>query len=301
MDDKIKLNEEWIKILNQKEKSPKRVAKFGEFKNTHLQQARSEINPDTLRNKKKPNRFVIDNEYVKNHYMAKFPPLCTLVLSALLVHCNTERQDAFPSILTIKEHTGCTNIRSVISALRILEAYGIVSIRRSKRGIKAVNVYFFRSARLWRPLSKDMKKIKLTDPLPQWQNPVHSTGRKENYRTSTTANLTNLKDNYNNKIQNIGDILRERFKMPEDPSKVAIPEPSSNTVGNAEKAEDMKVEVPDKTGEIQAYRTGTNANSIDTRKYGKLTGTDTPETYTPYVDNTTQKQREDDNFKSAYE
>ncbi len=233
--------------------------------------------------------------------MAKFPPLCTLVLSALLVHCNTERQDAFPSIMTIKEHAGCTNIRSVISALRILEAYGIVSIRRSKRGIKSVNVYFFRSARLWRPISKDMKKIKLTDPLPQWQNPVHSNGRKESYRTGPTANLTNLKDNYNNEIQNIGDILRKRYGMPEDQSKVAIPEPSSNTVDNAKKAEDTKVEVPDKTGEIQAYRTGTNANSIDTRKYGKLTGTDTPETCTPYVDNTTQKQREDDNLKSAYE
>lgn len=121
-----------------------------------------------------------------------------------------------------------------------------------------------------------MKKIKLTDPLPQWQNPVHSTGRKESYRTGATANLTNLRENYNNKIQNIGDILRERFKMPEDPSKVAIPEPSSNTVPNAEKAEDMRVEVSDKTGEIQAYRTGTNANSIDTRNNGKLTGTDTP-------------------------
>lgn len=274
MDDKIKLNEEWIKILNQKEKSPKRVAKFGEFKNTHLQQARSEVNPDTLRNKKKPNRFVIDNEYVKNHYMAKFPPLCTLVLSALLVHCNTERQDAFPSILTIKEHAGCTNIRSVISALRILEAYGIINIRRSKRGIKSVNVYFFRSPRLWRPLSKDMKKIKLTDPLPQWQNLVHSTGRKESYRTGATANLTNLRDNYNNKIQNIGDILRTRFKMPEDPSKVAIPTLSSNTVVDDKKPEDMGPNTPVRTGEKQEYRTGTNAITIDTRNNGKLTGTE---------------------------
>ncbi len=277
------------------------MAKFGEFKKTHLDQARSEVNPDTLRNKKKPNRFVIDNEYVKNHYMAKFPPLCTLVLSGLLVHCNTDRQDAFPSIETIKDHTGCTNLRSLISALKILEAYGIVNIRRSKRGIKAVNVYFFRSVRHWRPISKNMKKIKLTDPLPNWQNSVQSTGRKESYRTGSSASLTNLNRNYNNKIQNIGDILRERFKMPEDKSKVAIQEPSSNTVTNAEKAEDIGVDMSDKTDEIQTYRTGTNASTIDTRKYGKFTGNETPRHTLLNVDNTTQKQREDDNIKSAYE
>lgn len=277
------------------------MAKFGEFKKTHLDQARSEINPDTLRSKKKPNRFVIDNEYVKNYYMAKFPPLCTLVLSGLLVHCNTDRQDAFPSIETIKDHTGCTNLRSHISALKILEAYGIINIRRSKRGIKAVNVYFFRSVRHWRPISKNMKKIKLTDPLPNWQNSVQSTGRKEIYRTGTTASLTNLNRNYNNKIQNIGDILKERYGIPEDKSKVAIQEPSSNTVINAEKAEDIGVDMSDKTDEIQTYRTGTNASTIDTRKYGKFTGNEIPRHTPPTVDNTTQKQREDDNIKSVYE
>jgi len=274
MDDKINLNEDWQISLSQKYKSPKRVAKFGEFKSTHLQQARSEVDPDSLRNKKKPNRFVIDNEYVKNHYMAKFPPLCTLVLSGLLVHCNTDRQDAFPSIETIKEHTGCTNLRSLISALRILEAYGIINIRRSKRGIKAVNVYFFQSVRHWRPISKTMKKIKLTDPLPQWQNLVQSTGRKPIYRTGPTANLTNLRDNYNNKIQTIGDILKGRYGIPEDPLKVAIPTPSSNTVADVKKAEDIGPDTPVRTGEEQEYRTGTNASTNDTRNNGKLAGTE---------------------------
>ena len=274
MDDKINLNEEWQRILSQKNKSPKRVAKFQEFKKTHLDQTRSEVNPDTLRSKKKPNRFVVDNEYVKGHYLAKFPPVCSQVLFTLLVHCNLNRQDAFPSIVTIQELSGCTNTRSVISALRILEAYGILNIRRSKRGIKAVNVYFFQSVRHWRPLSKTMKKIKLTDPLPQWQNPVQSTGRKQTYRTGPTANLTNLRENYNNKIQNIGDILRERYKMPEDPSKVAIPTTSSNTVVDDKKAEDMEPDTPVRTGEKQEYRTGTNATTIDTRNNGKLTGTE---------------------------
>lgn len=301
MDEEIKLNEEWIKILNQKEKSPIRVAQFQEFKKTHLDQVRNEVDPSTLRSKKKPNRFVVDNEYVRGQYLAKFPPACTQVLLTLLVHCNLKRQDAFPSVRTIRDLSGCTNLRSIISALKILNAYGIIGIRRSKKGMKVVNVYTFQSVRYWRPLSKDIKKIKLTDPLPIWQNPAHSVGKKETYRVGATANLTNLRENYNNKIQNIGDILRERFKIPEDPSKVAIPEPSSNTVSNAEKAENMRVEVSDKTGEIQSYRVGTNANTIDTRKYGKLTGTYIPETYTPHVDNTTQKQREDDNIKSAYE
>lgn len=301
MDDNIKLNEEWIRILSQKQKSPKRVAKFQEFKNTHLEQTRNEIDPSTLRSKKKPNRFVVDNEYVKGHYLAKFPFTCTQVLLALLVHCNLNRQDAFPSLITIQDLSGCTNTRSIISALRILEAYGIIKIHRSPKGIKAVNVYFFQSVRYWRPLSKDAKKIKLNDPLPNWQKLLHGTGRKESYRTGTSASLTNLRENYNNKIQNIGDILRERFKMPESQPAVAIPEPSSNTVDNAKKAEDIGVEMSDKTGEIQSHRTGTSASTIDTRNNGKLTGTDTPETYTPHVDNTTQKQREDDNIKSAYE
>jgi hypothetical protein len=137
-----------------------------------------------------------------------------------------------------------------------------------------VNVYFFQSVRHWRPLSKSIKKIKLTDSLPQWQNPVQSTGRKQTYRTGPTANLTNLRENYNNKIQNIGDILRERYKMPEDPSKVAIPTPSSNTVVDGKKAEDMEPDTPARTGEKQGYRTGTNATTIDTRNNGKLTGTE---------------------------
>lgn len=119
-----------------------------------------------------------------------------------------------------------------------------------------------------------MKKIKLTDPLPQWQNPVKSTGRKPTYRTGPTANLTNLRDNYNNKIQNIGDILRERFKMPEDPSKVAIPTPSGNTVADVKKAEDIGINTPARAVEMQEYRTGTNATTIDTRNNGKLTGTE---------------------------
>jgi hypothetical protein len=301
MDDNIKLNEEWIRILSQKQKSPKRVAKFQEFKKTHLDHSRNEIDPSTLRSKKKPNRFVVDNEYVKGHYLAKFPPLCSQVLFTLLLHCNLNRQDAFPSLITIQELSGCTNTRSIISALRILEAYGIIKIRRSPKGIKAVNVYFFQSVRYWRPLSKGMKKIKLNDPLPNWQKPLHSTGRKESYRTSTSASLTNLRENYNNKIQNIGDILRERFKIPESQPAVAIPEPSSNTIDNAKKAEDIGVEMSDKTGEIQSHRTGTSASTIDIRNNGKLTGTDTLETYTHHVDNTTQKQREDDNIKSAYE
>jgi hypothetical protein len=119
-----------------------------------------------------------------------------------------------------------------------------------------------------------MKKIKLTDPLPQWQNPVHSTGRKPTYRTGPSANLTNLRENYNNKIQNIGDILKGRYGIPEDPSKVAIPTPSSNTVVDAQKTEDIGPDTPVRTGEEQEYRTGTNASTSDTRNNGKLAGTE---------------------------
>jgi len=119
-----------------------------------------------------------------------------------------------------------------------------------------------------------MKKIKLTDPLPQWQNPVQSTGRKPTYRTGPTANLTNLRENYNNKIQTIGDILKERYGMPEDSSKVAIPIPSSNTVSDVKKVEDIGPDTPVTTGKEQEYRIGINANTSDTRNNGKLTGTE---------------------------
>lgn len=62
--------------------------------------------------------------------------------------------------------------------------------------------------------------------------------------------------------------------MPEDPSKVAIPTPSSNTVVDDKKAEDMGPDTLVRTGEKQGYRTGTNATTIDTRNNGKLTGTE---------------------------
>lgn len=301
MDDNIKRIEEWQIIFSQKEKSPKKVAQFENFKKNHLDQARSNLDRDRLRSKKKPNRFVIDNEYVKNEYLAKFPPACTQVLLSLLVHCNLDRQDAFPSLETIKKQSGCTNLRSIVSALKILNAYGIIGIARSKKGMRLVNLYTFQSVRYWRSIPKEIKKIKLTDPLPNWQNPVNSTGKKETYRTGPTASLTNLRENYNNKIQNIGDILRERYKMPESPVGVAIQTPSSNTVGDAKKAENTGIDSSANTVEMQIDSTGISASTTDTRNNGKLTGTETPRHTPPYVDSTTQKQREDDNIKSAYE
>ena len=301
MDDNIKRIEEWQIIFSQKEKSPKKVAQFENFKKNHLDQARSNINPDRLRSKKKPNRFVIDNEYVKNGYLAKFPPACTQVLLSLLVHCNLDRQDAFPSLIKIQALSGCTNTRSIISALKILNAYGIIGIDRSKKGMRLVNLYTFQSVRYWRSIPKEIKKIKLTDPLPNWQNPANSNGKKETYRTGPTASLTNLRENYNNKIQNIGDILRERYRMPESPVGVAIQTPSGNTVDSTQKAENTGVNLSANTVEMQVDSTGISASTTDTRNNGKLTGTETTRHTPPLVDNTTQKQREDDNIKSAYE
>lgn len=252
------------------------MAQFENFKKNHLDQARSNLDRDRLRSKKKPNRFVIDNEYVKNEYLAKFPPACTQVLLSLLVHCNLDRQDAFPSLETIKRQSGCTNLRSIVSALKILNAYGIIGINRSKKGMRLVNLYTFQSVRYWRPIPKEIKKIKLTDPLPNWQNPANSTGKKETYGTGPTASLTNLRENYNNKIQNIGDILRERYKMPESQPTVAIPEPSGNTVDSTQKVENTGVSLSANTVEIQVDSTGISASTTDTRNNGKLTGTETP-------------------------
>ena len=300
MDD-VTLDPDWRRILNQSEKSHKRVAKFENYKNNHLEQARNNVNRDRLRSKKKPNRFVIDNEYVKNKYLAKFPPVCTQVLLALLVHCNLDRQDAFPSLETIKDQSGCTNLRSIVSALRILNAYGIIGIDRSKKGMKLVNLYTFQSVRYWRRIPEDIKKIKLTDPLPNWQNPIQSTGKNETRRTSSTASLTNLNENYNNKIQNIADILRKRFGMPEAQAVVAIPTPSSNTVADAKNAEDTRVDVPANAGEMQCGSNGNSASTIEPRKNGEKTAESGPGHGMSTVDNTTQEQRSSDNIKNAYE
>jgi len=64
--------------------------------------------------------------------------------------------------------------------------------------------------------------------------------------------------------------------MPEDPSKVAIQTPSSNTVADVKKVEDIGPDTPVTTGKEQEYRIGTNANTSDTRNNGKLTGTESP-------------------------
>jgi hypothetical protein len=65
---------------------------------------------------------------------------------ALLVHCNTESQAAFPSITTIQELVGSKNRSSIIKAIRILEGYGIIGVARADGMFNMVNLYTFHRA-----------------------------------------------------------------------------------------------------------------------------------------------------------
>lgn len=118
-------------------------------KKVYLNKLHAKIDQSRLRKKNKSSRFFIDNEYVQGGYLATLSKLCTSVYMALLVHCNTESQAAFPSITTIQELVGSKNRSSIIKAIRILEGYGIIGVTRADGAFNMVNLYTFQSSELW--------------------------------------------------------------------------------------------------------------------------------------------------------
>lgn len=260
-------------------------------KNANLQKQIREMDRSKIRTKRKPSRFFMENEYVHGGYAATLPDTCTTIYTVLSVHCNNETQVAFPSITKIQELSGCTNRNTTIKSLSILESYGIIGILKTK-GFNMVNVYAFQATRYWKPIPGWKEKMDKYKNKSQYQFAPHRSDKRHDYRGNRDDTLTNLNDNSSNNITSIGDILR-RMQSQQGPNSVAIQEGSLHSVDGRAKHEDLPVI----TGKLREYRSITSDTTIEpiinqNNDIGRTL---------PPVDNTTQKQREDDNIKSAYE
>ena len=188
-----------------------------------------EIPSERKRPKDKPTRFFKDNEYVDNYYLAKLPPLCTTVLDALLKHCNTETQVAFPSLETIMELVGEKNPRSTSRAIHILEEYGIIIALRGLPGFGRSNLYVFQSSNYWKPIDKNMKRLRIST----WK-PTHQKSKADDIKSDEQSsklnendNLTNLNNNSPKELNNLMRSLADQMSVNKR-QRLAIPNPSGN-------------------------------------------------------------------------
>jgi len=249
-------------------------------KKAYLNRLHDKIDRSKLRKKNKSSRFFVDNEYVQGGYLATLSKLCTSVYMALLVHCNTESQAAFPSITTIQELVGSKNRSSIIKAIRILEGYGIIGVTRADGMFNMVNLYTFHSSELWLPVPNWNRKIKISEAPPQLQKQHPRSYNKRPYRSDDNETLTNLRKNSPNSVTHIGDVLRERFRMPRSQESVAILDPSGDTVVR----QPSEVAFPEITGKLREPRSDDNVTAIEQNP--------------PFKNG---EKRSEDNIKSAYE
>ena len=129
------------------------------------------IDQTILRKKNKPTRFFVDNEYIDNGYLATFPHQVNSVYMAMLKHCNTNSQTAFPGLKRLQRLAGIKNRNSIISSIEMLEDFNIVTVIRTKGGTNNPNTYGFVSSDLWRVIDPTLMSRKLTIKQYQKKHP----------------------------------------------------------------------------------------------------------------------------------
>jgi Helix-turn-helix domain len=281
-----------------RDEKPKSIAKMilnENQKRTNIQNLISQMDKSRLRPKLKPSRFFMENEYVHGGYVATLPNSCTRIYLVLSVHCNNNKQIAFPSITKIQEMSGCTNRNTTVKALSILESYGIIGKLKTK-GFNMVNVYSFQDTKYWKPIPSWKEKLEQYNNKSQYQFIRHRSNKKPDYRSNRDDTLTNLSDNSPNKLTTIGDVLRGRMQEWQIPEKVAIQEPSGDTVVGLEGKEVSPVN----TGEIRGV-SAANATQMQRHRSNTSDTTINEEKSKNEVTNNMGHRIDDPNIKSAYE
>lgn len=279
-------------------------------KRAHIQKLIDQIDRSKLRNKRKPSRFFVENEYVHGGYAAVLPNSCTRIFLALSVHYNNEKQVAFPSITTIQIFSGCTNRNTTMKAIATLQEYGIIGVIKTKSVFRMVNIYTFQAVRYWKPIPGWKERVEKYKNKAQYQFTPHRSIKREEYRSNRDDTRTNLSDNSPNTITNIGDILRKKMQemgMPIPGQQVAIQEPSLHSVVGPAKHEPFPV-IAGNLREPRSNTSDTAINEDSTVKKRWKNGEATPEPSFSdaheRVDERTNNMGHDPNdpnFKSPYE
>lgn len=233
---------------------------------------------------------------------------------ALLVHCNTESQAAFPSITTIQELVGSKNRSSIIKAIRILEGCGIIGVTRADGMFNMVNLYTFHASELWLPVPNWNRKIKISEAPPQLQKQKPRSYNKRPYRSDDNGTLTNLRENSPNSLTSIGDVLKRQMQKWQVPESVAIQGHSGDTVVRPDNTGKIQEEaitnpqlLPEIAGNLRENRSDDNVTAIEQSppiNNGEKRGEDPFINGEKWVDEGTNNMGHnlnDQNIKSAYE
>ena len=124
-----------------------------ERKTYNADQKYKKIDKSILRKKDKETRFFVDNEYIEKGYMATLPHPTTVVYMAIIKHCNTKTQVAFPGLKTLQKLTGIKNKNSLISSISLLEDLNILVVIRTKGGVNNSNTYGFVNCDYWKGIN----------------------------------------------------------------------------------------------------------------------------------------------------
>ena len=143
----------------------------------------------------KKTRLYLDKEYIMKKYCAVFPHSVTSVYSVLAMFANHEKQVCFPSAETIMEYCGITNRRTLFEAIKILEAYNIVSIVHNSKG-KITNVYALLDVSVWKEANSGnfvtvRKELRANSTVTKTNTQQL---QKEDSNSGTSATLSNLSE-----------------------------------------------------------------------------------------------------------
>jgi len=103
-----------------------------------------------VRDQKKQTRFYIDNEFLKNGYVALLQKR-SFVYMCLAKYANAGTQTCYPAYDTIQKETGMKNRNTLARAINVLEYLGLIGIKRALGS--GPNRYYLLHHSQWRPLT----------------------------------------------------------------------------------------------------------------------------------------------------
>ncbi|MBU6426911.1 hypothetical protein KGQ27_01595 [Patescibacteria group bacterium] len=191
----------------------KQNRRWKQDKRARAEEVAASIPAERFRTKDKPTRLFMDNEFVTGHYMSHLPRICTPVYNALLFHCNTETQVAFPGMETLLDYTGEKNPNTISTAVQILEYFGIIMVLRKVGRFGRSNLYVFQDVKYWRAVDKSEGRIKIRD----WQTGTYQKKHWLDINSQGSAaeidKLTNLNKNYPNELTNRMKSLADQMNI----------------------------------------------------------------------------------------
>lgn len=149
----------------------------------------------------------LHNEYLALGYMANFPPTTTLVYCVLAKYANARKQNCFPAYETIARESGITNRQTISTALRILEAFGLIYIRHGKGG-HIPNVYVLLGPSNWKELNSGTietlrkKRRSIKKQPPEYQDTTSRSGTDD---TRTPLSESPKEIPANSPLKGVGD------------------------------------------------------------------------------------------------